>query len=915
MKVLFQMMCGMLMLASCNEVKPPIAPAVTVGAWSDPKTWGNGVVPSDGANVSIPSTASIVLDQNINLGNLEILGSLEVKDQDVTLNAKNIMVHGTFRIGSALKPFEHKAVMTLNASDTLENNMGMGTRGILVMGGKLELYGKSPNYAWTKLIDHAADNSSKLNLVDAVNWKTGDQIVVAPTDFYNDGNFTKTSETEQLEISSVTGGMVQLKTPLAKARWGKLQYATDSGMSLTPGTLSKPDPSLPSILDERAEVGNLTRNIVIQSADDDLWKTQGFGAHVMVMDKNSSVTIDGVELRRMGQSGVFGRYPIHFHNLSYDSLGKNLGDASNMLLQNSSIHDTAQRCVVIHGSNGVTIKNNICYDIKGHAMFLEDAVERRNTFEHNLILKIRRPVKPLLKSEEPDHEGGNASGFWLTNPDNIVRGNVVADGISHGYWLAYPTKVMGVNKNVNLNGINARPDNLPFGVFEDNTAHSVSDNGVHIDNPPTSSDIGDTAGNKYIPTINGAIDDYQEQHRLRFSLARVTVYKAGSYWGGGGGIWNRNSNPDFLEWISADHQGGWFAGAGDRGLITKSLLIGASLNNATPITHDLPKAAIASYHSTFDITKNVIMNFPFIENASNDPSGAFKTNDYYITAVDKGLVRNPDNKLINASPGRRVQPFLNEHWTLAGALWDPHGYWGTKGNYWVYDDPFLTTDTSCVDVMPTGKNGKSCAGPFYGIGDYLTDFDANRYLFKAPIEVTRYNNANSSIGTWTVGDGNTAPKLGNMRHFAAFKDGRYALRFPGHDKPKDVSLTLSNFIRSDDSMILGVAFDGALNATAFIGGRSATRTWDLTNPQPFHSEARFMAAGADLNAVINDVNGKTFWQDKVNNIVWTKIKGGLYPINPNLDPTSDEALYHNMEFVVCEKSAVPTKVCQNPLPQ
>ena len=118
MKALFLIACGILTFISCNEVKPPITPMVTAGAWSDPKTWGNGIVPSDGANVSIPSTASIVLDQNINLGNLEILGSLEVKDQDVTINAKNMMVHGIFSIGSQAKPFAHKATITLNASDT-----------------------------------------------------------------------------------------------------------------------------------------------------------------------------------------------------------------------------------------------------------------------------------------------------------------------------------------------------------------------------------------------------------------------------------------------------------------------------------------------------------------------------------------------------------------------------------------------------------------------------------------------------------------------------------------------------------------------------------------------------------------------------------------------------------------------------
>ena len=546
-------------------------------------------------------------------------------------------------------------------------------------------------------------------------------------------------------------------------------------------------------------------------------------------------------------------------------------------------------------------------------MFLEDAVERRNTFDHNLILKVRQPVKPLLLNEALNHEGGSSSGFWLTNPDNIVRGNVVADGISHGFWLAYPNKALGVNKNVSLNGIHAQPINLPFGVFEDNTAHTVSDNGMHIDNGPTSSDIGDTEGAKYIPTQNGALDDYQ--HRLRFTIARVTVYKTGNYYGGGGGIWNRNSNPDFLEWVSADHSGDWFAGAGDLGLITQSLIIGESLNNATKHYHNHPNAAIASYHSTFDITKNIIMNFPFIEGSENEASGAFKTGDYYITAVDKGLVRNPNNTLINTSAGRRVQPFLSENWTLAGALWDAHGYWGPKGNYWVYNNPFLTTGTTCVDVAPAGKNGKSCAGPYYGIGDYLTDFDTQRYGFKAPIEVTRYDAPGSSIGTWSVGDGNTAPKLGNMRHFAALKNARYVLRFPGHDKPKDFSASLTNFLFSNDSTILGVAFDGALNATAYLGNRDAPRDWDLTHPESFHNQARFMTAGANLNAVVNDISGKTFWQDKTGNVVWVKLLGGLTQPDPNANPFSDAALYQTMELVICQKSTVPTKVCQNPLPQ
>ena len=224
-------------------------------------------------------------------------------------------------------------------------------------------------------------------------------------------------------------------------------------MSLTPDAINLPSTAarntsgttIPTILDERAEVGNLTRNIVIQSADDSLWQQQAFGGQVMIMGNSSEAVIDGVEMRRMGQAGKFGRYPLHFHNMSYDSTGKQLSDAT-ATFKNSTISNSSQRCFVIHGSNGVKIQNNICYDIKGHAVFLEDGVERRNLIENNLVLRVRTslygesapstcPMQSiydgpperncaLLKHERRD---GQPSGFWLVNPDNIVRGNVAAD--------------------------------------------------------------------------------------------------------------------------------------------------------------------------------------------------------------------------------------------------------------------------------------------------------------------------------------------------------------------------------------------------------------------------------------------------------------------------------------------------------
>ena len=45
-----------------------------------------------------------------------------------------------------------------------------------------------------------------------------------------------------------------------------------------------------------------------------------------------------------------GRYPIHWHRLSYGADGSLLGDATGNVVRNSSVWNSANRCVVIHAS-------------------------------------------------------------------------------------------------------------------------------------------------------------------------------------------------------------------------------------------------------------------------------------------------------------------------------------------------------------------------------------------------------------------------------------------------------------------------------------------------------------------------------------------------------------------------------------
>ncbi|GIV88227.1 MAG: hypothetical protein KatS3mg055_0745 [Chloroflexus sp.] len=868
-------MRGTVSVQAAHTVFVPMVASQTFERWSQPQTWG-GRLPQAGDAVQIPAGKVILLDVSPPpLQSLLIEGDLIFDRRDLDLTVGWMMIHGQgrLRIGSPTEPFAQRATITLTATDPNENVMGMGTRGILLMGGSFEAYGVTPNHPWTVLNDHVAAGTRELIVRDTVDWQIGDHVVIAPTDFFG------VAQTERLTVEAVDGTQVQLRTPLQQARWGRLQYVSSSGMTLTPT-----NDVTPLVLDERAEVGNLSRRIVIQGADDDRWRNDRFGAQMMVMN-NASLRLDGVELRRVGQGGRLGRYPIHFHLLSYDADGNWIGDATNNVISNSSIWNSANRCIVIHGTNGTTIRNNICYDIAGHAIFLEDAVERRNVIEGNLVLHVRQPPQPLIASDRSGFRRG-PSGFWLTNPDNTVRGNVAADTEGNGFWLAFPDQPLGVNKRVPI-----RPVHLPFGIFSHNVAHSNSKPGINIDFAPFD-DEGNTKEITYIPTVDG--QPFRYENRVRFTLSDITTYKNND-----NGLWNRVSWPDYVRFVSADNVGMFFAGAGDNGKIVDSLIVGESLNNQSPrpIT-DQPNTAVASYHSTFDIDNNVIVNFA-LHNRQDRASGAFATNDYYTRPVDRGLIRNPNNRLINTHPGRRViSPNINTptgNAALAGALWDPHGYWGPAGNYWVYDIPFLTVGQECVAVTPAGTNGKSCRGPYYGVGGFRID-NGDPFKPLMPLTVTRLDASNQPIAQWIVAEGsgngtNTFGIMPWMRHFAAVPGGRYRVEFRDGTTTtplplQELKITLSNMHTTDDRLILALPFGGSETVEAYLTTRE-----NYQDPEPGAAERRDLTPVMSFAALVATDN--SFWHDTASQQVWVNVQGGV-PIDiwtAPLDPLSDRALY------------------------
>ena len=75
------------------------------------------------------------------------------------------------------------------------------------------------------------------------------------------------------------------------------------------------------------------------------------------------------------------------------------GSIPNCVIKSSSIHRSFNRAVALHGVHDVLVESNVAYDVMGHAYFLEDAIETRNTFAYNLAV-LTRPSNALLSTDQ-----------------------------------------------------------------------------------------------------------------------------------------------------------------------------------------------------------------------------------------------------------------------------------------------------------------------------------------------------------------------------------------------------------------------------------------------------------------------------------------------------------------------------------
>jgi hypothetical protein len=376
----------------------------------------------------------VEIDQDIDLAWLEVQGTLTCSDNTLNVSSRWIVVHGgSLRCGTPFNPFTRNLTITLTGNDVNTSALGMMGAKVLgaMHGGRLEIYGERRT-SWTKLGTTASVGATQITLKESPDWRVGERIVIASSSF-------EPNEAEERVITAVNGNTVTLNQALAYRHYGELQ--TFDGKTL----------------DSRAEVGLLSRNIVIEGDADSV--ASNFGGHVMIMgassstretdpSKRSSAKIRGVEFRRLGQFNRLGRYPFHWH-----LNGTSNGD----FLEQSAIHSSLQRGVVVHGTDGVAVRNNVVLKTPGHAFAVEDGTELASVFERNLGL-LPRPVNltAVGLSEQDDQA---AAVFWMRTAAATLIGNSAAGGSFAGYWFDTATTVSGDASKALL-------------TFQGNTVHS-----------------------------------------------------------------------------------------------------------------------------------------------------------------------------------------------------------------------------------------------------------------------------------------------------------------------------------------------------------------------------------------------------------------------------------------------------------
>jgi len=459
---------------------------------------------------------------------LEVLGLLTFddnpnSDKETIVEAPYILVRGHLQAGTIDKPFQSKLRFVLtefknfpnihynltvdhdSTNDLFDHSMNFGDKAFVVYGGTISLCG--PREKMIAKLSKTVKSGTRVIRVKGdwkKFWKAGDHIAITSTEPISETRSRGVSR--EFTLSSIERRGKHTNLLLDE------EFITDTDFS-NGRVRTKNYEGKNRKIKKGARLFKLTRNIVIQGMPIGFDMTNFIGTHYanvkpdprgghfVVAHTPEKQIIQGVEFTAMGQSGILGRYPIHFHSCGNIDSGT--------ILKYNSIHHSKQRCVVVHATNGLTIQENAAFWAADHCFMTEDGYEHLNTFKRNIATNVER------------------SAFWMANPSNELLGNI-ASNAAHGFDISSTT----TNENFSFThdipcqkegGLENQygctySTHLPMAKFDGNIAHNV-DVGIDMYPPrypshPSKFDDVDVLENFLAWNVGIVLDSFGSNTRL-----------------------------------------------------------------------------------------------------------------------------------------------------------------------------------------------------------------------------------------------------------------------------------------------------------------------------------------------------------------------------------------------------------------
>ena len=378
--------------------------SVKSGNWSDAATWG-GRIPGAADTPSVSAGHTIVFDSassTVSGLNINAAGIFKFDPTRSTSlkSTRNIIVQGTLQMRpNNASVIQYIQFLNIDESkfvgggmDPLDSDVGLWVMG----AGQLDIYGTSKT-SWTKASASINAGSSSLTLeATPTAWLAGDEITITPTEARTTGA-ASTDGFDTTTIKSIAGATIALNA------------ATTRAHPKVNGTWA-------------AEVINLTRNVRIEG-------TATGKSHIFIRSTKPQ-TVNYAALRYMGprkdRSGdkikelIAGRYGLHFHHAENGSRGS--------VVLGTVIRDTDSHSFVPHVSHGVSLKENVAFNVLETAFWWDPGDATHDiSYDHNIVARCRF-VEASLDMNAEDAPTFSSSGFALNTGDgNSCTNNVVVE--------------------------------------------------------------------------------------------------------------------------------------------------------------------------------------------------------------------------------------------------------------------------------------------------------------------------------------------------------------------------------------------------------------------------------------------------------------------------------------------------------